>query len=377
MRSSLFAAFDRYPSSKGAATHIEQSIQALFTAYPNGVLHALGDSKLLPRESINGGEIVRFTEYFPNFLDRVFAFGKHLGEQVAQEKSLQVVHFRDPWSGIPLLRRTPGNPKYIYEVNGLPSIELPSHFPDLPGSVLAKIREQEIECLEGADRVLVPSKTIAKNLEAIHSGAREKTVVIANGATLPPQQAKPVGSPDQYLLYFGALQKWQGIGTLLRAFAELSDLNLKLVIISSNKPRFTKDWLKFARRLGISSDQILWHHQLDRSELQAWIQHAMMTIAPLTECSRNIQQGCCPLKILESLAAGTAVIASDLPVVREITDKFLVRPDRPEALAFAIRELHDNAALRAELGRQGRELIANHFTWDIHHEKLADFYQGL
>ena len=39
--------------------------------------------------------------------------------------ALRIAHFRDPWSGVPLLAR---EHRYasVYEVNALPSIELPS-----------------------------------------------------------------------------------------------------------------------------------------------------------------------------------------------------------------------------------------------------------
>ena len=53
-----------------------------------------------------------------------------------------------------------------------------------------------------------------------------------------PKTEKPVDAPDKYLLYFGALQSWQGVDVLLRSFARLRDLeDLYLVICASNYSR--------------------------------------------------------------------------------------------------------------------------------------------
>ena len=63
-------------------------------------------------------------------------------------------------------------------------------------------------------------------------------------------------------------------------------------------------------------------------------------VAPLARGDRNEVQGCSPLKIVESMAAGTAVVASDLPVARELVtpgrDGLLVAPGAPRALARAM-----------------------------------------
>jgi glycosyltransferase involved in cell wall biosynthesis len=109
--------------------------------------------------------------------------------------------------------------------------------------------------------------------------------------------------------------------------------------------------------------------------------HATLSVAPLTECPRNLQQGCCPLKILESMAAGVPVVASDLPAVRElITDGVegrLVRPDRPSELARTIRVLLQYPAHLQELGRRARERIARDYTWDQATAALAALYRTL
>ena len=156
----------------------------------------------------------------------------------------------------------------------------------------------------------------------------------------------------RYLLYFGALQPWQGVDTALRAFSRLKDLeDLELVICSSTHPRRAKPYRKLAEKLEIEPR---WHFQLSEPELAPWREHATLSLAPLRDCARNAQQGCAPLKILESHASGTPVVASDLPATRELIDAStgrLVAPDRPGELARAIRVLLDYPERIAELGR--------------------------
>ena len=123
-------------------------------------------------------------------------------------------------------------------------------------------------------------------------------------------------APDRYLLYFGALQPWQGVDTALRALARLDD-DLHLVICASVHQRRAKAYRKFAEKLGVA-DRVHWHFALPERELAGFREHALLSLAPLKDCSRNVIQGCAPLKILESMASGTPVIASDLPAVREI-----------------------------------------------------------
>jgi glycosyltransferase involved in cell wall biosynthesis len=73
-----------------------------------------------------------------------------------------------------------------------------------------------------------------------------------------------------------------------------------------------------------------------------------------------------PLKLFEYLAAGRAIVASDLPAFREILTQnehaLLVPPDDPRALAQAIALLSRDPALRARLGSAARVLSAQH-TW--------------
>lgn len=377
----LYAAFDVFPSAKGAATHIAAVAPLLFSHTNGGILFVLGAEGLPTYQEEEGIEIVRFNKGISNYLERGMAFSTQL-RTLLQERMDQIglAQFRDPWSGIAIVDRDDRPFRAIYEINGLPSIELPSIYPSLSPGTLAKIRAMEERCWARADHIIVPSATIADNLARLGLGT-SKIELIPNGADIPPPFPRPVDAPSRYILYFGALQRWQGIDVLLRAMTYLSDCDdLHLVICASTKHRYAKAYRKMAERLGLA-DRLLWRYGLHKRELGGWIQGSELTVAPLTECARNIEQGCAPLKILESMAAGIPVVASDLPAIREIMADGehgrLVRAERPSDLARAIRLLLADDAGRRRMGKQGRERIQAALTWRSSLDRLQRMYSYL
>jgi len=72
-----------------------------------------------------------------------------------------------------------------------------------------------------------------------------------------------------------------------------------------------------------------------------------------------------PLKLFEYMAHGKAIVASDLPVLREVLharNAVLVPPDDIEAWCGAIRRLHDPRA-RAAVGARARADFEAAYTW--------------
>jgi glycosyltransferase involved in cell wall biosynthesis len=129
------------------------------------------------------------------------------------------------------------------------------------------------------------------------------------------------------------------------------------------------------------AERIVWQWSLSADQLAPWLRHAMVSVAPLTECARNVVQGCSPLKVLEAMAAGVPVVASDLPAVRELmtdgVEGMLVQPDRPAALARQIRILFEYPELRRTLGSAGRRRIEQSLTWEHAAERLLAVYARL
>jgi glycosyltransferase involved in cell wall biosynthesis len=155
---------------------------------------------------------------------------------------------------------------------------------------------------------------------------------------------------------------------------------LRLVLCASLRQQRARPWMRLARRLGLEG-RVHWEFALGQEGLAPWRRHALLSVAPLSECARNLEQGCSPLKVLESMAAGVPVVASDLPSVREILADGehgrLVAPDRPAELARAIRILLEYPELRRTLGRQARDHLSRHLSWDHATARLRELYRSL
>ncbi|GLW35030.1 glycosyltransferase [Actinoplanes regularis] len=369
-----YVAFDRFPSAKGSAVHIRHMAAELFDRYGGGLLCVLGGGGLPAYQREGGVEIVRFGAVVPNLLDRAEAFSAWVADRLAPHRdTLRLCHVRDPWGALPALS---AGGRLVYEANGLPSIELPYAWPLAAPSTLAKIRDLEGECLRRAAAVVVPSQVIEAAVTS-RGAAPERVHLVPNGADpVRPGLPRPPAAPGRYLIYVGALQPWQGVDVLLRAFARLADLtDLSLVVCSSVSPSRARPLRRLAERLGVQ-DRVTWQHTLPHDEVAAWLTHAELSVAPLTASPRNLDQGCSPIKVWESMAAGTAVVASDLPVIREVLGEHgrLVPPDRPAELARAIRVLLEYPEAARDLGRRARQHVEEGFTWKHARARLAAVY---
>jgi glycosyltransferase involved in cell wall biosynthesis len=381
---SVYASFDTFPAPKGAAVHIGEFAPKLFSFAGSGLLLVLGDEKT-PRWQIedNNVQIRRYITTEENYLQKAMNFSDFIYNEVsALKEDIKIAHFRDPWSGLPILEALEGTKaKFVYEVNALPSIEIPSRISSALSNTLEKIREMELKCLEKADAIICPSFVIKSFLESLGVNS-DKITVIHNGARFSGiEHKKPESAPDKYIIYIGAVQPWQGVECLMKAMTFLKDISdLKLVFCASGtKPRI-RFLQKLAEKMEIS-DKLVWNLRIGQSEVQDWLQGASISLAPLTECERNLVQGCCPIKIVESMAAGVPVVASNMPVTLELLEHnvtgWLVRPDRPSELARAIRVLLAHPETLERIAKTAKEKVISSLSWEMSLEQLEKVYFDL
>ncbi|MCP5053281.1 MAG: glycosyltransferase family 4 protein, partial [bacterium] len=329
----LFSTFDVFPSSKGAATHIAQTIEGLQTIFQKVFLVCSGFSDMPGYQEEGNITVHRCRVQDRNFLKRSEHFGDFLSSLLDRiAEPIHYVHFRDIWSGIPVLehprfRDQPGETgtRKIFEVNGLPSVELPYYYPMLqknPG-FMSRIKAMEDYCMETADGIITVSRVNRRYLES-RGADRDKITVTpntssynSNGKEKGNGNTKDMAADGEMILYVGTFSPWQGLPTLIRAFKLMAEREgLKLCILGSNRKHF-RPIAKMLRKLGLE-DRVEVKTALGREEVYNYYKRASFTVAPLTRCSRNELQGCSPLKIIESMSVGTPVIASRLAVCSEI-----------------------------------------------------------
>ncbi|QOY87684.1 glycosyltransferase family 4 protein [Paludibaculum fermentans] len=362
----LYIAFDIFPRAKGSSSHIASMVTALERTFGAVELICLGTPEMPAYQREGGIEIYRFRKLHRDLLARATAFAQFVAQRVHSLRgSLTLSVFRDPWGGYPLLRATPGCP-VIFEVNALPTWELGYSRPALAANAAlrAKLGDMERRCLREAARVLCVSSVTRDALAGL-GVHRAKIDVIPNEARdlffAPPGGPSPIPALDsgKWFAYIGSLQSWQGVEAIIDAFALAAPdcEDSRMLILHSGQARLARPVERAIARRQLGG-RILLHPPLDPEGVAGVLQRVRFTVVPLADTPRNTVQGCCPVKMIESMAAAAPVIASDLAVCREWlqdgTEGLLAAPGGTRDWALAIRRLMRDEPLRRSLSQGAR-----------------------
>jgi glycosyltransferase involved in cell wall biosynthesis len=381
----LYVSFDQVPAPKGASTHIEAFAAALGLRYGSLILVTPGPDDDGPRPLFPGVRQIVLGCPDADVLGRVLTFRAKL-LALLRRQSFRVIHFRSPFEGYPLALQAPRlDAGLLYEVNGLPSIELKYGYPRLERDDVLRIKleQQERACWDAADRIIAVSGVTASCL--IERGcASSKIAVIPNGVDpelFPYRDPLPLDDGPMRLLYSGTLSPWQGVDVLLEALPLVrAQRFVSLTIAGPAAPSRRDELERRAQRLGVT-DEVRFAGSCPRGELARMLHEHHATVVPLTAADRNTVQGCCPLKLLEALAAGCPVVASDLPVVRELVEPethiLTTAPGDAAALAAALLGFAADADRSQARCRRACDHVCGRFTWRHSIAALMNVYREL
>ncbi len=228
---------------------------------------------------------------------------------------------------------------------------------DVPGAQEARDR-----AYKAARRITVVSSELAEQITP--EADLQKIIVAPNGVNPERFAQMPVSTDGLLTLGFvGTLKPWHGVEVLIQAFAFAAQSvpDLKLVLIGDGPQREELEAL--ARRFDIG-DSVEFTGAVLPEEIPEHLSRVHVAVAPYPELEGFYFS---PLKVLEYMAAGCGVIASDIGQIRGlIRDKengLLVRPGSVSDLTRAILLCCDEKPLCGTLGRQARIDVTGGHTW--------------
>jgi glycosyltransferase involved in cell wall biosynthesis len=183
------------------------------------------------------------------------------------------------------------------------------------------------------------------------------------------------------LLYIGTLADWQGLDVIVRALPKILDQQaVRLHIVGRGRSRQRKVLSKQIRKLGIEENVTI-QPAVPHHEVPALIAASDICIAPLGLNDRNVTQGACPIKVLEYMASSRPLIASNIPIVRELVredvDALLFSPNDPDDLTRQVLVLLNDPDLSKRLSDSATERALTKFTWHQAQKKLLNVYKKL
>jgi phosphatidyl-myo-inositol alpha-mannosyltransferase len=174
--------------------------------------------------------------------------------------------------------------------------------------------------------------------------------------------------PGRRLLWVGRLDPQKGFGVAVQAFGRLAAdfADLVFVVAGDGRDRGAVDGLAPDVRSRVVMLGNVPHERLPRYHASADV-----FVAPA------LGQESFGIVLVEAMAAGLPIVASDIPGYREVVragvEGLLVPPGDPSALAVGLRRLLTDATLSQALGAAGRKR-AERFRWPVVIEQIESAY---
>ncbi len=251
----------------------------------------------------------------------------------------------------------------------------------LPHNTGETYKDTFFELYGMADRIICHSDHIRARLAAEFSVPEKKVAVIPHGPFFydlpaPCSEQAPAnveaGPGSVLVLWQGIISAYKGVDLLLRAWqhVEALDGDCRLVIVGTGAPDLLEQIREQVKRLELKRVTLQLRF-ISTQELVGMYRAADVVVYPYRAITTSGA-------LATGLALGKAIVASDLPVFRELLrsrdNALLVDPQNTAELAGALVELVQDSGLRERLASRVREMDFGDKSWLAIARQTAQVY---
>ncbi len=341
-----------------------QSVFDYYTVEPSFVVRKLANLDVIPLERwlpppvmkyLGGGQTLTWTWY---------------AARVARNKGAQLYLTRDLWAAWWLTGR------------GLPvvaEIHIPPEGPTRHLLPRLGRRPSLITVVALTDRGR--ERLVAEGLPSSRVTVLRSGVDVSAYSVVPDRKEcrRLCGLPaDRPIVgYVGRFQTMgieKGIPELIRAVGLLrSGYGLDPLLLCVGGPMDpVAAYQALARECGLGPDSFLFHDRVPSARVPTWVGALDVAVVPAPAVA-HFTDYASPLKIFECMAAGTPIVATDLPAHREVLvharTAWLAQPGSPGSLAEGISALLSDPALRQGMALRARTAVED-LDWRHRAERI-------
>lgn len=241
--------------------------------------------------------------------------------------------------------------------------------------------------INGANAICVTSLDYAQNSfiqEFVKSG-RKQIVEVPNGVDIIKFNPNVDGNEikkqhdiidKKIILFVGALDVphfFKGIEYLLKSFAQIDNDDARLVIVGDGDLK--NHYMDVTRKEGVF-DKTIFAGRVSNEDLPKYYAASDLTVLPSVTMGEAFG-----MVLIEAMATGKPVIASNLPGIRTVVDDgdngYLVGPKDIDYLASKMQYLLENDDLCKEFGEHGRKKVERKYSWIEIAANLDWFYSEM
>ncbi len=260
----------------------------------------------------------------------------------------------------------------IYALRAAQKLGIPivyeAHMPP-PNQVKHKMHQRLFESNHFRRLVVVSNKLGDYYRQTFPVLNRKEIVIAPNGADRPPETSE-ASHRTRSVGYIGQLHPHKGPALVLQLARALPNVDFHIV---GGKPDDIIRWKENAPK------NLEFHGHVDQSALTGFYRSFKVVLAPYRRAEdvsllQDDTEWGSPLKLFEYMANACCIVASDLPVIRELVGDtkaaILCPPVDLPAWLKAIRTLLDDPEQRAQRAEAARKRYLENYTREVRIERI-------